>query len=129
MKRGYCYLVGDILHRGHIIFIKSCKALCDKLICGVLTDEAVMEKKRKPIIGFDERFFVMQSIKYIDLVVAQNTYSPTNNCNAFTPDILFESSSHEELGYNDGRQMIILPYYVEQSSTKIKEKIINEKSD
>lgn len=125
MITGYCYLVGDVLHRGHILFIKNCKALCDTLICGVLTDKAVMEKKPKPILNLDERILIIESIKYVDLVVPQNEYSPTSNCMIMHPDILFESSNHEHWGWNADRKIIGLPYYAGQSSSKIKEKIAN----
>lgn len=120
---GYCYLVGDVIHRGHILYLKNCKALCDKLIVGVLTNEAVMEKKPKPILSFDERMTIIESIRYVDLVVPQDKYNPTNNCSLLHPDILFESGNHEEWGSNYDRQVIGIPYFPEQSSSKIKEKV------
>jgi len=122
---GYCYVCGDILHRGHILFLKTCKSLCDKLICGVLTDEAIMEKKPAPIISFEERLLLVDSIKYVDIAMPQSTYKPTQNCKLIEPDILFESQSHEEYGYNGDRKIICLPYYKDQSSTNIKRKVIN----
>ena len=118
---GYAYVVGDILHRGHILYLKNCKALCDKLIVGVLTNKAVMEKKSKPILTLDERMLLVTP--YADAIVPQNEYSPTKNCQLLHPDILFESESHKEWGNNYDRKTIGMPYYPEQSSTKIKEKI------
>lgn len=124
-KIGYCYVVGDILHRGHLTHLKNCKALCDILICGVLTEKAVIEKKPKPIISFAERLDIVGSIKYVDIAVCQNEYSPYENVRVIKPDILFESSSHEKPMLNPYGETIILPYYVEQSSSKIKGKIGN----
>jgi len=126
---GYCYVCGDILHKGHILHLKNCKSLCDKLICGVLTDEAVMEKKPKPILDLDERMTIVESIKYVDVVVPQQDYSPTLNCELLQPDILFESSSHETLGRNEERKVVSLPYYPNQSSTNIKNGIKNGNSE
>ena len=128
MKIGYCYVVGDILHKGHIEHLKNCKSLCDILICGVLSDEAVMEKKKKPIISLAERFDIIRSIRYVDVVVCQNTYSPLDNCREIKPNILFESSSHKEKPANDfinriGGRIIVMPYYSAQSSTNIKKRI------
>lgn len=116
-------MVGDILHKGHILYLKNCKAMCEELIVGVLTDKAVMEKKPKPILSLDERMTIIGSLKYVDVVVVQNEYSPNKNCKLLEPDILFESSSHKKLGINSYRKVIVLPYYTEQSSTKIKGKI------
>ena len=124
----YAYVCGDILHKGHIEHLKNCKALGDKLIVGVLTDAAVMEKKPKPTMSFDERFDLVRSLKWIDVVVAQSTYSPLDNVMALKPDILVEGTDHKEQPANEfmesiGGRVIILPYYPDHSSTKVKDKI------
>jgi len=102
-----------------------------KSIVGILTDEAVMELKPRPIISFDERFDLANAIKYVDLVVAQETYSPLPNVKKIKPDILMESSSHTDEAIKDARKVmeniggkvIVIPYYPSQSSSSIKEKI------
>lgn len=128
MKIGYCYVVGDILHRGHLLHLKNCKALCDVLICGVLSDKACMEKKPQPIIALDERLELIGSIMYVDMAVCQDEYSPLLNCKDIRPDILFESASHKEMPANNfidsiGGKVFVMPYYSGQSSTSIKEKV------
>ncbi len=103
-----------------------------KLIVGILTDEAVMEKKTKPILSFDERFDLANAIKYVDLVVAQETYSPLPNVKKIKPDILMESSSHtdeaiveaREVMESIGGKVIVIPYFPSQSSSTIKNLII-----
>lgn len=120
---GYAYVVGDIIHRGHLLYLKNCKALCDKLIVGVLTDKAVMEKKPKPILFLEERMEIIGNLKCVDSVMVQTEYSPTSNCYLLHPDILFESDSHKQWGSNYKGKVIGLPYYPEQSSSKIKEKV------
>jgi len=123
---GYCYVVGDILHKGHREHLKNCKAMCDILVCGVLSEKAVLEKKPSPALPYHERFDAVRP--YADVVVCQDEYSPLSNCKAMKPDILFESTSHKEQPANNymksiGSRVIALPYYGEQSSTLIKEKI------
>ena len=88
----YTYVCGDILHKGHIEYLKNAKALGDKLIVGVLTDAAIMEKKPRPAMGFDERFDLVRSLRWADVVVAQNIYSPLENVMALRPDILVEAT-------------------------------------
>ena len=119
----YTYVVADILHRGHLQYLKNAKALGDKLVVGVLTDKAVMEKKPKPVISFVERFDIVDSLDCVDLVIAQATYSPKHNINIIKPDILIESDSHDKPLNNPFGRTLILPYFPTQSSTKIKEKI------
>lgn len=120
---GYAYVVGDILHIGHIRHLRNAKSLCDKLIVGVLTDEAVMEKKPKPILGLEERMRLVGELRTVDAVVAQETYSPMDNVHTLKPDILFESTSHTNPAYNPYGRMIVMPYLPGQSSSHIKEEI------
>jgi len=137
MKIVYSYYVLDIVHKGHLKMMENAKAIAGKdgkLIIGILTDEAVMEKKRKPILSFDERFDLANAIKYADLVVAQDTYSPLPNVKKIKPDILMESSSHDDAAIEKaievmesiGGKVIVIPYYPTQSSTNIKNNIIEK---
>lgn len=120
---GYAYVVGDILHYGHILHLRNAKSLCDKLVVGVLTGEAVMEKKPKPAMSFEERLRIVGELGCVDAAVAQETYSPMDNVHTIKPDILFESSSHDEPGCNPYGRTISMPYFPTQSSTRIKEKV------
>ena len=131
-KVGYAYVVGDLLHKGHRLHLKNCKSLCNYLIVGILSEKAVLEKKPAPIQCLADRIEAVQDLKYVDCAVCQDQYSPLENCKAIRPDILFESSSHAEMPANNyiksiGSQVIVMPYYAEESSTNLKEKIKHEK--
>ncbi|MDP8203427.1 MAG: adenylyltransferase/cytidyltransferase family protein, partial [Candidatus Tenebribacter mawsonii] len=132
----YSYYVLDLVHKGHLKMMENAKAIAGKdgkSIVGILTDEAVMELKPRPIISFDERFDLANAIKYVDLVVAQETYSPLPNVKKIKPDILMESTSHTDEAIEDAREVmesiggkvIVIPYYPSQSSTNIKNDIKN----
>jgi len=129
MKLVYTYVCGDILHEGHLLYLENAKALGDKLIVGVLTDEAVMEKKKAPVMSFKERIQLVRSLRCIDCAVPQNEYSPIENLKAIQPDVLVESISHignpylKKLKKVFKGRTVMLPYYKEQSSTAIKSKI------
>lgn len=130
----YVYMVADIFHLGHLTFLQNAKKHGDYLIVGVLTCEAAMEKKPRPIISFDERTKIIKSIGIVDEVVIQDDYSPLNKVKTIRPDVLMESSSHNKMPANKfvksyGGKVVILPYYERQSSTKIKDKIIKRKQD
>jgi len=134
----YSYYALDIIHSGHLLMMKNAKILAGengKLIVGILTDEAIMEKKPRPIISFEERMEIASAIRYVDLVVAQETYSPLPNTMKIKPDILMESSSHTEKAIKEAEQamktidgkVVVLPYFPCQSSTAIKKLIKGEK--
>jgi len=123
---GYAYVCADLIHIGHLRFLENCKIYCDELTVGVLTDEAVMEKKPKPIIPFQQRIEMVEALKVVDSVITQETYSPLPNVEMLRPDVLFESDSHTKEAIAEAekiKEVIVIPYYKEQSSTKIKEKI------
>ena len=134
MKIVYSYYVLDIIHKGHLLMMKNAKKIAGRdgrLIVGILTDEATMEKKPKPIFSFEERMVIANAIKYVDIVVPQETYSPLPNVMKILPDVLMESASHDDEEVIKARkymesidgEVILLPYYPTQSSTKIKEEI------
>ena len=136
MKLVYSYYVLDIVHKGHLLMMKNAKAIAGedgKLIVGILTDEAVMEKKTRPVLPFEDRVELASAIKYVDLVVAQETYSPLPNVMRIKPDVLMESTSHAEEAIEEARRfmesidgrVIVIPYYPSESSTRIKNEIKN----
>jgi len=127
----YAYVCGDILHRGHLLHLKNSASLGDFLIVGVLTDRAVMEKKKKPIISFEERLEIISSLKMVSMAVPQDAYAPHENIRYLRPDILIESSSHSKDLIEESRkcmkeiggEVVVMPYFPEQSSSNIKKKI------
>ncbi|GAI14381.1 unnamed protein product [marine sediment metagenome] len=100
-------------------------------VVGILTDEAVKERKQRPILSFDERIELAGAIKYNDLVVPQDAYSPLPNLKRIKPDVAIESASHRAEDIQRVRRymesikgrLVVVPYYPSQSSTKIKGKI------
>lgn len=121
---GYAYVVADILHVGHLLHLRNCKHLCDKLIVGVLTDEAAMEEKLQPTICFEDRIRLVGALRWVDAAVTQTTYLPLTNILEIQPDILFECAEHKIKDYPEFKgRIIVMPYYPSRSSTDIKNKI------
>ncbi|AEC52291.1 glycerol-3-phosphate cytidyltransferase, putative [Pyrococcus sp. NA2] len=62
--------VFDIIHVGHIHFLKMAKELGDELIVIVAHDETVKKRKgRPPINPAEDRAEVLRAIRYVDDVV------------------------------------------------------------
>ena len=67
---GYTTGVFDLFHIGHLNILRKSKELCDFLIVEISSDEQVLRKKnRMPVIPFNERIQIIESIRYVDKVV------------------------------------------------------------
>lgn len=75
-KIGYTTGVFDLFHVGHLNILKHAKEYCESLIVGVSTDEVVIKNKgKKPVICFEDRLSIVESIKYVDKAIPQDDYS------------------------------------------------------
>lgn len=65
---GGCF---DVLHPGHIIFLKKARAAGDKLIVLLESDEKIRKLKgeRRPFFNQKQRAQVLSAIKYVDQVI------------------------------------------------------------
>lgn len=60
----------DPIHKGHIRLIKEASELGDRLIVVLNTDDFLIRKKGKPFMCFEERKEILESIRWVDEVVA-----------------------------------------------------------
>lgn len=84
-KTVYMSFSTDILHMGHISIIEKAAAL-GELTVGVLTDEVVASYKRFPLVKYEERAKILQSIRGVAHVVPQTTLSYEENLRKLKPD-------------------------------------------
>jgi len=64
----------DLFHIGHLKLLKRAKALGDKLIVAVSTDEFNLDKNKKTIIPFNQRCELLENIKCVDKVIAEESW-------------------------------------------------------
>ncbi len=89
-KIGYTTGVFDLFHIGHLNILKRAKLECDYLIVGITTDElALSAKKQEPVIPFQERMEIVESIKFVDEVVPQTSYNKMEAWNNLKFDRMF----------------------------------------
>ena len=79
LKISYSYLIGDLLHYGHLELLKKAKAKCDLHICGIISDKAANEWQSPLICNYIERSSVIQQIKYVDKIMKQDSLDPSIN--------------------------------------------------
>ena len=59
----------DLLHPGHMNFLKKARELGDFLVVSLNTDEFCAQYKRKPIMTYKERKEALKACRYVDAVV------------------------------------------------------------
>ncbi|HEY4644620.1 MAG TPA: D-glycero-beta-D-manno-heptose 1-phosphate adenylyltransferase [Bacteroidota bacterium] len=84
----------DILHRGHVEYLRKAKALGDVLVVGVNTDSSVRRIKGadRPVIDESDRVFVLAALASVDYVCLFNEDTPYELIRALVPDILVKGA-------------------------------------
>lgn len=96
MKIGYTTGVFDMFHIGHLNIIKNAKSVCDYLIVGVTSDQEVLRiKKKMPIIPYEDRSKIVESIKYVDRVVKEDNVDKLLAWEKYNYDILIKGNDWE----------------------------------
>ncbi|XP_055382017.1 ethanolamine-phosphate cytidylyltransferase isoform X1 [Condylostylus longicornis] len=67
----------DMVHFGHANSLRQAKALGDKLIVGVHTDEEITKHKGPPVFTQEERYKMVRGIKWVDEVIEGAPYVTT----------------------------------------------------
>ena len=73
MKRIITYGTYDLLHYGHIALLKRARALGDFLVVALSSDEFNAGKGKQAYFSYDERRAMLESVRYVDLVVPELT--------------------------------------------------------
>ncbi|WP_110575667.1 MULTISPECIES: bifunctional D-glycero-beta-D-manno-heptose-7-phosphate kinase/D-glycero-beta-D-manno-heptose 1-phosphate adenylyltransferase HldE [Marinomonas] len=86
----------DILHPGHIAYMKQAKALGDRLIVAVNTDASVKRLKgeKRPINNLIHRMSVLEGVGAIDWVTWFDENTPKEIIEYLTPDVLVKGGDY-----------------------------------
>ena len=84
-------MAADLIHHGHINLIKKARRY-GKLIVGVLSDEAIISYKRKPVYNYKQRKLIFENIKGVEKVIKQKTLSYIENLNKVKPDYVIHEN-------------------------------------
>ena len=94
-KTVYLCFSADMVHSGHIALIRKAQKL-GRLIVGVLSDEAVASYKRYPLLPFDERKALFESISGVEKVVEQKTLTYEHVLRELKPDYVVHGDNWTE---------------------------------
>lgn len=74
MKKILTYGTFDLIHRGHINILRRAKEMGDYLIVGISSDEFNELKNKSSYYTYEERKYILEAIKYVDLVIPENNW-------------------------------------------------------
>jgi D-beta-D-heptose 7-phosphate kinase/D-beta-D-heptose 1-phosphate adenosyltransferase len=121
----------DILHKGHVEYLKKSKELGARLIVGLNSDESVKKLKGKdrPINNEQDRKAVLEALDCVDEVYVFNEDTPYELIKSIRPDIITKGGDYteDEVVGNDLAKVVIVPLVEGYSTTKVVKKTRKKK--
>ena len=122
----------DILHPGHLSYLREAKNLGDILVIGLNSDTSVRRLKgtKRPINKQKDRSILLQSLSFVDYVIPFSEDTPKDLIKILSPDILVKGGDYkikdiegaDHVIENNG-EVKILDFIHGYSSSNIIEKI------
>ncbi len=117
----------DILHKGHIRYLRHARKLGDVLVVGVNSDDSVKRiKPGRPVNSAKDRAEVLAALSMVDHVIIFSESTPYRLIKTLRPDVLVKGGDwkrEEIVGYDIVDETYSLPYVRGASTTGIIEKI------
>ena len=123
MKTVLTYGTFDLLHVGHINLLRRAKALGDKLIVAISTDEFNAIKHKQAYYPFEQRKQILEAIRYVDLVIPEESWEQkVHDVQQYNVDTFVMGHDWEgEFDFlKDYCEVIYLPRTEGISTTKVK---------
>lgn len=122
----------DILHAGHVDYLRKAKMLGDYLVIGINSDASVKRLKgsERPVNNLADRMAVLSSLEVVDYVIPFEEDTPLELIKAISPDILVKGGDYQIgdivgadfiTGY--GGKVMTIPYVEGKSTTEIINKV------
>ena len=120
----------DMFHIGHLNLLRHARPFVDRLVVGVVTDEALFEAKgRFPVVPLDERLAIVESIGIVDGVVIDHSSHKIEVWKLVGFDVIFKGTDWQGTPKGDrleadmasiGVEVHYLPYTPDTSSSHLR---------
>ena len=124
----------DLIHQGHIDYLRKAKKQCDFLIVGLNSDNSVKKLKgsSRPIINQFERSSILSSFEFIDRIVIFEESTPINLIKKIKPKFIFKGDDYKKSQVVGNKEItkwegsvILIKCTKNKSTSKIIERIKN----
>ena len=122
----------DVLHHGHVGFLRHARDLGDLLVVGLNSDASVSRLKGpdRPVNSVDDRSAVLSALSCVDHVIVFEENSPERLIQELQPDVYAKGGDYHgdllpeaELVRRLGGEVRILDYLPDRSTSSIIERI------
>ncbi|NTW06841.1 MAG: D-glycero-beta-D-manno-heptose 1-phosphate adenylyltransferase [Syntrophaceae bacterium] len=122
----------DILHVGHVRYLREAKKTADVLVLALNSDSSVRSIKgeKRPLVAEEERAEILAALEFIDFVTIFEELTPQELITYLRPDVLIKGGDWPEdkvVGRDDvkkwGGRVILIPEVKGKSTTNVVEKI------
>lgn len=122
----------DILHVGHVRYLRDARRTGDVLILALNSDASVraIKGEKRPLVPEDERADVVASLEAVDFVTLFDELTPLELIECLRPDVIVKGGdwAEEDVVGRDsvrkwGGKVVIIPETEGASTTNIVEKI------
>ncbi|MFQ5965355.1 MAG: D-glycero-beta-D-manno-heptose 1-phosphate adenylyltransferase [Candidatus Scalinduaceae bacterium] len=123
----------DILHIGHVEYLKFSRNRGDVLVVGLNTDKSIREQKghNRPFVAEDERSRLVSALEDVSYVVLFDELTPEKLIRKIKPDVLVKGEDWREKGVvghefveSYGGKVLLAPLLKGVSTTDIVSKIM-----
>lgn len=124
----------DLLHVGHLRYLKHSKELGSSLIVGVNSDRAVRQLKgvERPLTPEQDRLYILSAFKCVDAVICIDSTNVSGFLKSVSPDIWTKGGDYSEETLDKeevavakaiGARIIIIPRIGDYSTTSLHKKL------
>lgn len=118
----------DVLHRGHINYLREARGLGDVLILGLNSDNSVKRLKgeSRPINNQEDRAYILNALEFVDYIVIFEDDTPYALIKRIMPDILVKGGDYvveEVVGREFAKNTVIIDFMSGYSSTNVINKL------
>jgi len=123
----------DLLHVGHVRYLKEARKTADVLVLALNSDSSVhaIKGSKRPLVPEQERAEVLSALECIDFITIFSEPTPLELIVLLQPDVLIKGGDWAEeqvVGRNEIRQwggrVEIIPEVVGRSTTNIVDKVL-----
>lgn len=122
----------DILHFGHISYLKKAKSFGDVLIVGLNSNDSIKRLKgdSRPINDEFDRMQVLKELECVDFVIMFDEDTPLNLISKIKPDILVKGADYKDkeiVGSEIVKDVRLVEFIPNKSTSNIIKKIQGDK--